>query len=176
MYYLSRRDNETRIKVDEQYSNENTVVAEYLNGDKQGKTVSITHSTLKRWWKKIDEVTEESKSIPTAKIKKSEVSKKESPSTDKIKNIKSIEDMLRKTFDVKTYDSMKNYFVLRKKGEKKAFAEVRCGKRIQVAVKKVTKYIEENTQYKEGYKYFLPVHIWLDYSPDINDIILKLLE
>ncbi|MFQ9442754.1 MAG: hypothetical protein ACLR1A_07560, partial [Eubacterium ventriosum] len=55
MYYLSRRDNETRIKVDEQYSNENTVVAEYLNGDKQGKTVSITHSTLKRWWKKVEE-------------------------------------------------------------------------------------------------------------------------
>ena len=42
MYYLSRRDNETRIKVDEQYSNENTVVAEYLNGEKEGKTVSIT--------------------------------------------------------------------------------------------------------------------------------------
>lgn len=55
MYYVSRRDNETKIKVDEQYSNENTVVAEYLNGDKQGKTVSITHSTLKRWWKKVEE-------------------------------------------------------------------------------------------------------------------------
>jgi hypothetical protein len=76
MYYLSRRDKETRIKVDEQYSNENTVVAEYLNGDKQGKTVSITHSTLKRWWKKIDEVTEEPRTIPAAKIKKSGVSKK----------------------------------------------------------------------------------------------------
>ena len=55
MYYLSKRDNVTKMKIDEKYSNDNTVMIEYLNGSKQGKTVPITHSTLKRWWKKVDE-------------------------------------------------------------------------------------------------------------------------
>ena len=55
MYYLSKRDNVTKMKIDEKYSNDNTVMIEYLNGSKQGKTVPITYSTLKRWWKKVDE-------------------------------------------------------------------------------------------------------------------------
>ena len=83
--------------------------------------------------------------------------------------------MLKNTFNVKTYDTMKNYFVLSKKNEKKAFAEVRCGRRVQVAVKFVTNYIRENTEYKDGYKYYLPVHIWLDYTPDIYDKLLEIL-
>ena len=55
MYYLSKRDNVTKMKIDEKYSNDNTVMIEYLNGSKQGKTASMTYSTLKRWWKKVDE-------------------------------------------------------------------------------------------------------------------------
>nr|DAT10861.1 MAG TPA: transposase-binding protein [Caudoviricetes sp.] len=74
MYYLSKRDNATKIKVDESYSNENTVMIEYLNGPKQGKAVPITRSTLKRWWKKVEQ---ENTSV-------------QMPSTEKLENVKNV--------------------------------------------------------------------------------------
>lgn len=52
--YVSRRDENVTAKLDETYSNEQTVILEYLTGDKIGKTTSITHSTLKRWWKAVE--------------------------------------------------------------------------------------------------------------------------
>lgn len=59
--YVSRRDENVTAKLEEAYTNEQTVMLEYLTGDKVGKTTSITHSTLKRWWKavEVEEVKEE---------------------------------------------------------------------------------------------------------------------
>ena len=59
--YVSRRDENVTAKLDEAYTNKQTVMLEYLTGDKVGKTTSITHSTLKRWWKavEVEEVKEE---------------------------------------------------------------------------------------------------------------------
>ena len=52
--YVSRRDENVTAKLDEAYTNKQTVMLEYLTGDKVGKTTSITHCTLKRWWKVVE--------------------------------------------------------------------------------------------------------------------------
>lgn len=59
--YVSRRDENVTAKLDESYSNEQTVILDYLTGPKTGKNICITMSTLKRWWKEteIEDTTED---------------------------------------------------------------------------------------------------------------------
>ena len=49
--YSSKKDSQVSAKVISFDDKFNTVLIEYLTGDKIGKTANITTSTLKRWWK-----------------------------------------------------------------------------------------------------------------------------
>lgn len=188
MYYLSKRNNETRIKVDEQYSNENTVVAEYLNGDKQGKTVSITHSTLKRWWKKVEEEQVQNEPSPmeepeepekiqeSQEIKEIEKSPKSKKTMNKrIREKEQIKGRLA-SYNSKYFENVKCYKIFRTNETKKPIAEVYPrSKHIEIRVKTVTPNV--SIEHKEGYKYYLPVHYFIAYEHvdylDIMETLLK---
>lgn len=180
MYYLSKRDNETRIKVDEQYSNENTVVVEYLNGEKEGKTVSITRSTLKRWWKKVEEeqatipqesivekVTEsEPNIIPTTKT-----DNKKSVKTKKVKNSLYDKEIIKlcsylKELKAKFYESNNSYKIM--DSNNKPLAEVYPQKKKIVCYFKSLEGLDltDTIFSKEGYKYYLPARVDISYDID----------
>lgn len=50
MNYVSKKDPSVIAKVVEQNEKYKTVILEYLTGENAGKTISITTSTLHRWW------------------------------------------------------------------------------------------------------------------------------
>lgn len=52
--YISKKDNTTLIKLLEFNEKFKTYTIEFLNGDKKGKQLSYSSSTIKRWWKKCD--------------------------------------------------------------------------------------------------------------------------
>ena len=174
MYYLSRRDNETRITVNERYSNENTVLAEYLNGDKKGKKVSITHSTLKRWWKKVDIEGISTKSENLENKTKKTTSKKKPTKIDRTEDIKKIVEMFTDDYEYKYYDSVKCYKIYDIMNQATVIAEVYLRrKNIEVRVRNVKENVKVN--YKDGYKYYLPVHYYVPYETDYIKIIKDLL-
>ena len=51
--FLSKRDNETRVMLINKIENESQV--QFLNGTKKGETITYSESTMKRWWKEIEE-------------------------------------------------------------------------------------------------------------------------
>ena len=176
MYYLSRRDNITRIKVDEEYSNENTIVAEYVNGEKQGKTVSITHSTLKRWWKKVEEQVESETPVSKKKPEEPQVDEKNSSKSNKrVEEKERIKGRLA-SYNSKYFENVKCYKIFKAGETKKPIAEVYPRrKHIEVRVKTVSPSV--SIEHKEGYKYYLPVHYFIAYEHidylDIMETLLK---
>lgn len=51
--FLSKRDNETRVMLINKTENESQV--QFLNGMKKGENTTYSDSTMKRWWKEIEE-------------------------------------------------------------------------------------------------------------------------
>lgn len=84
--YVSRRDETVKVKLIKYEEKFKTYLVEYLTGERKGKTTSFSSSTMKRWWKEIEEeaiegAVEEELVILDTKTettdKKSVVSKKE---------------------------------------------------------------------------------------------------
>lgn len=69
MIYQSKKNPDVTAKIVKK-PNEMTVILEYLTGDETGKNVTITTSTLQRYWRKTDaeEPTEESTEKSAAEI------------------------------------------------------------------------------------------------------------
>lgn len=61
--YVSKRDENVTAKLDENYTNEQTVILDYLTGDKVGKNTCVTKATLKRWWKEIEVINETNEAL-----------------------------------------------------------------------------------------------------------------
>lgn len=59
MKYQSKKNPEVTAALDFENEEYNTVRMIYLSGDKAGQSFDVTKSTLKRWWKKMPEVSEE---------------------------------------------------------------------------------------------------------------------
>lgn len=55
-----KKDNEVAI-IDAAYSNKYTVMLVYTVGANKGKSLSITYSTLHKYWKEIDYIPEKKK-------------------------------------------------------------------------------------------------------------------
>lgn len=53
--YVSRRDETVKVKLIKYEEKFKTYLVEYLNGERKGKTTSFSSSTMKRWWKEIEE-------------------------------------------------------------------------------------------------------------------------
>lgn len=91
--FVSKKDNETKIKVVKEDKRASTFMVEFLNGDKKGSSTVYSSSTMKRWWKKINE--EESVrdlAEPLCTVK--EVATEKSQKIDTISIKKQLEDCL----------------------------------------------------------------------------------
>lgn len=193
--FESKRTEGTTAKIIKFEEKFNTVVIEYLTGDKKGTSSSITTSTLKRWWKEIETPTmdedseveeqiqvleEEHKLVPMPGIEKLEELKKEYPkkktkksSIDRSNEILELDAFIGNTYNNKYYESVKCYKIIK---DGKTIAEVYPRKKnIEVRVKAIKEDFDSDVLYKDGYKYYLPVHYFIEYSSLALDLIEDLL-
>lgn len=79
--YVSRRDETIKVKLIKYEEKFKTYLVEYLTGERKGKTTSFSSSTMKRWWKEIEEEAVEEEPVildtKTETTDKKHVSKKE---------------------------------------------------------------------------------------------------
>ena len=88
--YVSRRNETVKAKLIKYEEKFKTYLVEYLTGEHKGKTASFSSSTMKRWWKKIeDETTEDDvEEAPIALDTKEETADKKSVVSKKeVKNL-----------------------------------------------------------------------------------------
>ena len=158
--FVSKKDNETKFELIQEWDDGKCEV-KFLNGDKKGEVATYTSGTIKRWWKEV-EVKEEVIKKPNKKSKK----------VDRTKELSEIDSFLGSTYNNTWYSSVKCYKI-KKNG--KTIAEVYPRmKNIEVRVKKVKDDLD--ILYKDGYKYYLPVHYYVPYETDYIKIIGDLLD
>lgn len=158
--FLSKKDNETKFELIREQDGKCEV--RFLNGSKKGETTTYTSGTIKRWWKEV-EVKEEVIKKPNKKSKK----------VDRSRELSEIDSFLGNTYNNTWYSSVKCYKI-KKNG--KTIAEVYPRmKNIEVRVKKVKDDLDLDILYKDGYKYYLPVHYYVPYETDYIKIIEDLL-
>lgn len=96
------------------------------------------------------------------------------PKIDRTKDILEIDDFIGNTYNNKYYESVKCYKIIK---EGKTVAEVYPRrKEIEVRVKTVREDFDSDIRYKDGYKYYLPVHYFLDYTSDYIKLITDLIQ
>lgn len=157
--FVSKKDNETKFELIRECDDGKCEV-KFLNGAKKGEVATYTSGTIKRWWKEV-EVKEEVIKKPNKKSKK----------VDRTRELSEIDSFLGSTYNNTWYASVKCYKI-KKNG--KTIAEVYPRmKNIEVRVKKVKDDLD--ILYKDGYKYYLPVHYYVPYETDYIKIIGDLL-
>lgn len=158
--FVSKKDNETKFELIQERDDGKCEVR-FLNGAKKGEMATYTSGTIKRWWKEV-EVKEEVIKKPNKKSKK----------VDRTRELSEIDSFLGNTYNNTWYASVKCYKI-KKNG--KTIAEVYPRmKNIEVRVKKVKDDLD--ILYKDGYKYYLPVHYYVPYETDYIKIIGDLLD
>lgn len=171
MVYRYKRNEEIIAEEVERDDLRKTVILKYLSGDKVNKTVCITSSTLKRWW-----TPEAKEKTPEVKVKEKtsnsciEKREKKMSSSNKNENLEALVSYITSTFENCWCASVRCYKI-RKNG--KTIAEIYPRKKtIEVRVKTVK---NEYLLYKDGYKYYLPVHYFISYEDDYINLIDELL-
>ena len=164
--FISRRDNETKMQMVSR-TTEGKNLIRILNGKDSGTEKEITDGTLKRWWRQLEEKIEE----PSEVIGTPSNTKKNKRSEEKER----IKGRLA-SYNSKYFDNVACYKIFRPGEVKKAVAEVYPrSKHIEIRVK--TKSSDVQVPYKEGYKYYLPVHYFIAYEHidylDIMETLLK---
>lgn len=158
--FVSKKDNETKFELIKERDDGKCEV-KFLNGDKKGEMTTYTSGTIKRWWKEV-EVKEEVIKKPNKKSKK----------VDRTRELSEIDSFLGNTYNNTWYASVKCYKI-KKNGKPIAEVYPRM-KNIEVRVKKVKDDLD--ILYKDGYKYYLPVHYYVPYETDYIKIIGDLLD
>ena len=64
MKYQSKKDTSSIASIEKTDEKYGTVLRKYLTGPDTGKTFSITNSTLKRWWKRVEDEEENTSNNP----------------------------------------------------------------------------------------------------------------
>lgn len=109
MIYQSKKNPDVTAKIVKK-PNEATVILEYLTGDEQGKNVTITTSTLQRYWRKTNE--EEKSAAEILNVDMDEVNKPYKPEVTphyipKPESVKEYEEKKkRKQVDVPDFDTL----------------------------------------------------------------------
>lgn len=161
--FLSKKDNETKFELIQEQDGKCEV--RFLNGSKKGETTTYTSGTIKRWWKEVDEDKKERR--------KEYPRKKSSKKVDRTKEFGELDTYIRNTFENSWYPSVKCYKI---KKEGKTVAEIYPRrKNIEVRVKEIKNDFDSDVLYKDGYKYYLPVHYFVSYDTDYIRIIEDLL-
>ena len=142
--FVSKKDNETKIKVVKEDKRASTFMVEFLNGDKKGSSTVYSSSTIKRWWKKCDvDFTELKESKPEVINKIAPLEDGHSVKNEKSENKKNnidfiLPDIIDSLSDYVQvpYKTNRNYITIKTNTEKpKRLAEV------DVLSKKVTVYM-----------------------------------
>lgn len=123
--YVSRKDKTVKVKLIKYEEKFKTYLVEYLTGERKGKTISFSSSTMKRWWKEIeDEATEDAAEdahivLNTTKEttdKKSVVSKKEAEKKEVKNLLDTVESLIAGRLTYKRNVSMISLYI---SGDKK---------------------------------------------------------
>lgn len=147
-------------------------------GLKKVRQQHILSEQSKDGGKKIeDNVMEESKLVRLSSIEKTENLKKEvsrNKSNKRLKEKERIKNRLT-SYNFKYFDNVNCYKIFKEGESKKAVAEVYPRtKHIEVRVKTPS---PVHLEYKEGYKYYLPIHYFIAYEHidylDIMETLLK---
>lgn len=193
MIYENKR-NQDKVKVEASSLSLDVVEVTYISSNKHeaGETAFIKIGTFKRWWSLVEEVVEEADAdikediepdtlVPMPGTEKLEELKKEytkkktkKSSVDRTKEIENVHNFLNNlgSFISSEYFSNVNCYKLKRNG--KTFAEVYPRrKNIEVRVKEINGVVA--CDYKDGYKYYLPVHYFVSYDFDYVGILEDLL-
>lgn len=93
---------------------------------------------------------------------------------DRSKEILELEAFIGNTYNNKYYESVKCYKIIK---NDKTVAEIYPRKKeIEVRVKSIKDNFDLDVRYKDGYKYYLPVHYFLDYTSDYIKLITDLIQ
>lgn len=178
MVLLSKKNNSTKIEVIKYDEKSLTYHVRFLNGEKEGQTTVYSSGTVKRWWKEIEDSCEnEGEKLVSATVdeipeKELSSTKKKDKKIDRTKDLEKIDNYIKGNFDNSWYESVRCYKI-KKAG--KTIAEVYPRrKNIEIRVKEI-KEISEDVQYKDGYKYYLPVHYFVSYTEDYIKITKEIL-
>ena len=93
---------------------------------------------------------------------------------DRSKEILELDAFIGNTYNNKYYESVKCYKIIK---NEKTVAEIYPRKKeIEVRVKSIKDNFDSDVRYKDGYKYYLPVHYFLDYTSDYIKLITDLIQ
>lgn len=112
--YQSKKDPEVYASFDLENEKYSTVTMIYLSGENKGKSFSITTSTLKRWWKPVDE--EEKSTLEILNVDVEQLSKPYKPDVTPryIPKPQSVIDYenkkSRKNFDIPDFEKIVEVF------------------------------------------------------------------
>ncbi len=132
--YLSKRDNETVIRIIEVDDIRKTVIYEYENGKNKGKSTCVGYATIRRWYSLISEEQNTASDISSDSEEKSSKkptnrSRKSSNKIDRTQDYKNVLEALSRDFDVKEYTSSPGCMGIRNKDSETnrniAYVEVR---------------------------------------------------
>lgn len=113
--YVSRRDETIKVKLIKYEEKFKTYLVEYLTGERKGKTTSFSSSTMKRWWKEIEEEAVEEE--PVILDTKTETTDKKYVSKKEVKNLlDTVESLLAGRLTYKRNVSMISLYI---SGDKK---------------------------------------------------------
>jgi hypothetical protein len=183
--YESKRHAGVKAELLEVRDREATVMMEYITGDKKGKTFDISKSTLKRWWKAVVEDIEQ----PVDDVKPVESDQEQEPEAEqKVITTKNTTKKSKNKVDTSNYLQVvtnklsslgyitqytQSVKCLKVKKDKKTVCEIYLrSKNMEIRCREV-----KNPKFlsKDGYKYYLPIHIWIDYSDNYLEDILSTL-
>lgn len=204
--YESKRNEGLQAKIVEENEKTKTVILEYLTSENKGKTISVSISTFKRWWKKI-EVEEENqaqemseaveelvKDVPDEVEKACEELKVDSDTLDPIEKEKPKKVKIKKEKSLPLYSieniidvcklkmfETKTYEKIKNmivvKKDKKTKCEIRLQRNnIIISVKPETADVYGLENYEIQKNYYLPVNIKIDYNSNSLEIIKNILD
>lgn len=197
MIYENKRNGD-RVNVEASSLALGEVEATYISSNKHevGESTFIKIGTFKRWWSLVEELIEEADNdikedivdteseltdeeyakigLEIAEQTKKKIKKVKTPKIDRTQDILNIGAFIGNTYNNKYYESVKCYKIIK---NDKTVAEIYPRrKEIEVRVKSIKDDFDSDIRYKDGYKYYLPVHYFLDYTSDYIKLITDLIQ
>lgn len=188
---MVNKKNGVVIEIQSTDNKTGTVIAQICSGNNSGEIKRYSTGTIKRWYKEfIEETVEEveqveevveHKLVPMPGIEKlaelaeqtKKKSKQKTSKIDRTNDLSEIDAFIENNYNNKYYESVKCYKIIK---DGKTVAEVYPRKKnIEVRVKTVKDDFNSDIFYKDGYKYYLPVHYFIEYSTDYIKLISDLI-
>lgn len=158
--YVSKKD--SNIKAELLSVEEGKVSIKIISGKDVGVEKQFSESTLKRWWKFLEEQKEE----PKRKTQKN------------IQAIKEVCSFIEDDYEYKYYSSVKCYKIYDIMNQQKVIAEVYPQRKKLMCYFKSLEGLDltKTIFSKDGYKYYLPARIDISYEADYLNTLKEFLD